>query len=210
MAIYLTLGVLFAIPVLIKLWHLRAPLEIAPGSPPHFGGRMSGATVESFTGVVEGSSTRSDTAIYGQTQDGSGLMRSHTTVTNEFRLVDPQTHQERNNQVQQMHLQLHDGQIASVVWVYPKGKTSGRCLMVINHTSAQRFFDPETLRRIYGVGNPIVFALYAVVNFWNLLAWVLIPLWLVGFKRREKTFMRSGVDSLAMSLNENAARLTPA
>ncbi len=171
---------------------------------------MSGTTIESFTGVVAGSSTRSDTAVYGQATGGSGLVSSHTTVTNSFRLVDPQTHQGQNIQVQQMHLQLYEGQVASVVWVFLKGKKSGRCLMVVNHTSGQTFFDPETIRRVHGLGGPVAFALYAIVNCWNVIAWVLVALWLRRFVKRKNTFMSSGVDPLVRSLNETAARLTPA
>jgi hypothetical protein len=214
MSIYLTLAVFCAIPMLIKLLRLPPRLTATPDGALEFRGRAIETRLGAFTGIVNGTSTRSQTTVSGhispsyEGSGGGGTITSHTTVTNSFRLVNSQTRQEQNFQLTNMHVQVYDGQTVSVVSVIAKGKGAGDCLFVMNHTTGGRWFNEKPLRKLFRVGNPVLFVLYAFVGMaWNVVAWVLFWIWAVRYLRRVERFKTSGVLPFVGTLNQAAASL---
>jgi hypothetical protein len=214
MGIYLAVCVVCAIPMLIKALQVRRPLQTTADNPPRLAGHFADRTVYTFTGVVKGSSTRSNTTVTGTVSGTSGSLvggvTSRTTVTNSFRLVNPETGEEQNFQVTEMRAQIWDGQMVSVAWAIRQGKSSGPYLVVFNHSTKQSFFSDTQLRLVYmkkplGVG-PVLYGFFFLI--WNVVGIVLLLTWSFTLSRRVKRFKRSGVTPLLGTLNATSQRLS--
>ncbi len=207
-----------AIPWYVKIWRLGSPIQTSSDNPPRFTGRLSDTSISTFTGYVKGTSTRSDTTVSGTItptnldsgmSGGSGTITSRTIVTNEFRLVNPENHEERNFQVRDMNISLWDDQLVSVVWANPGGESSGKYLVAFNHSTGQAFFN-ETDIKLVLLERPLggLMMVYIIFDIWNLWQLVLMVVYARMLNSRVKAFERSGVKPLLTALGKTADRLS--
>lgn len=218
MGVYILLCFVCAIPWYFKLWRLRSAIQTSSDNPPRFTGRLSDTSISTFTGYVKGTSTRSDTTVSGTISPtnlasgmsgGSGTITSHTIVTNEFRLVNPENHEERNFQVRDMNISLWDDQLVSVAWANPGGESSGKYLVAFNHSTGQAFFNDSDVKLVL-LKRPLggLMMVYIFFDIWNLWQLVLMAVYARMLNSRVKAFERTGVNPLLTSLSRTADRLS--
>lgn len=219
-AVFWTASAIFIIPLLRRLrWSLMA-IKTTSDDLPRFEGRWKNLRIDSFTGYVRGSATRSDTSVSGQVHTISGMpstggnrvegsVSSTTTVTDSFRLVDTRTKEESNFRLQDYNVALWENQLVSVAWAFREGEKEGTYFVVVNHTTGDQFFKREDLGKILQPVGGCLSQSILLPNIFLAFNFIVILILAAKAETQLSRFKRSGIQPLVKVLNQRAKELPP-
>ncbi|MBN7812676.1 hypothetical protein J0A68_17100 [Algoriphagus sp. H41] len=112
-----------------------------------------------FSGSVEESGKNMETQVYGgggggATYRGTGgtapvSISSRTIVHDQLFLSNAITGKERAFQLQDFNLAARKGNLLTVFWGIPSGKSSGSYIAVKNHSTEQTFYADKELNKLF-------------------------------------------------------------
>jgi hypothetical protein len=207
--------ILFILALQRLRWSFMS-IKTTSDDPPRFiKGPWRNLRIDSFTGYVRGSASRSDTSVSGSVytvgNNVQGGVSSATSVTDSFRLVDTRNKQESNFRLQDYGVELWENQIASVAWAIPKGKKEGPYFAVINHTTGDRFFKRDDLLKIVQPGglSGWLSGIWLIPSIFLFFNFIVILVWAAATEAQISRFKSSGIDPLVEVLNQRAKELPP-
>jgi hypothetical protein len=205
--IYYTLCSIFSALWLVRIIRLFRPFRTTSDDPPRFEGQWKDLTINTFTGYVRGSATRSHTSVTGSIRPVGntvqGGISSTTTVTDTFRLVNPRNQQEQNFQLRNWDVQLWDDQLVSVAWAIRKHRKEGPYFIVLNHTTCEHLIKKDIVRQ-FAKRSSLLWTLTAITCILFPIFWLLAIVWAVAIKIKVSRFMSSGIQPLLEFLNQKA------
>jgi hypothetical protein len=211
----MALCLIFIITWLVWLFRAFVPIRMTSDDSPQFKGRLKSLKVYTFTGHVRGSATRSDTSVSGSISTAGnrvqGSISSKTTVTNNFRLVDPRNKEEQNFQLLNWDVRLFENQLVSVARAIRKNRNGGPVFLVVNHSTGE-YSVPNTVWwnkfTILDTLFVLITEIIAVPCFmYSIIIGTIIAfapmIWIISVKIQVKRFS-SGVQPLVEALNRKA------
>jgi hypothetical protein len=190
-----------------KVYRAFRPIRTTSDDPPRFEGHWENLTVNTFTGYVHDSATRSHTSVTGSIRTVGnavqGGISSKTTVTDSFWLVNPRNQQERNFQVQDIGVPVFKDQLVSVAWIIQRHRTE-LVFIVVNHTSNQIGTNRVAAWNIADPRWKRVLSLYLITWIPFPPYWILVLFWAILINIQTRRFVRSGIEPLVEALNRKA------
>ncbi len=103
------------------------------------------------TGKVVGQGKYATTTVSGGGGGGAYsrvTISSSTTIHNDIFLVDSNG-KEHSFQLSNFNIACREGNQLTVIWAIRKGKTQGKYIIAINHTTSQQVFDSPAIEKMF-------------------------------------------------------------
>jgi hypothetical protein len=215
MRTWITLSLLALSPMLLRSPKALLPIRVSAGDPSRLAGLFRRYSVHSFTGRASDVGKRSDsytsgsvnstTGSDGQPASMSTSISTEVVVTDRFFLTDGQGGV-MSFESSGFESRVGDGHVVSVAWVIRGFGKSGPYFLVYNHTTGERFFSDEAIRKRLTFPYPTV---YVAALFLLVLPIPLLLLFALAEAVQRARFKSAGVRALTDALESRAAMVPP-
>jgi len=215
MRTWITLSLLALLPMLLRSPKALLPIRVSARDPSRLAGLFQRYSVQSFTGRASDAGKRSDSYTTGSVNSTAGSdgqpasmstsISTKVVVTDRFFLTDPQS-QVMSFESSGFEARVGNGHVVSVAWVIRGFGRSGPYFLVYNHTTGERFFSDEAIRKRLTFPYPTV---YVAALFLLVLPIPILLFFALAEALQRARFKSAGVKALADVLESRAAMVTP-